>query len=541
MNGELSQNDSVIGVLADHAETRGNTVFLVDGDRSKTYAEVWADARRHAGAYGELGVAAGDTVAFYMENSLEQATTSFGINHLGAIWSPVNTDYRGEWLASNLNDVGADVLVVDSHLLPRVLELPDVRLKHIVVNGETDLNPPPGVTFHDYEFMRLATPAAHVPPQHFGQTTAVLWTSGTTGKSKGVMQSNRTWLLWSRRHNDAYRGGVREGERFYGCTPMYNSGGWIMNIYPALVSGNAACIDRKFSVSEFWDRLRFYDANHVMTLGTMHLYLWNAAERPDDADNPLRTMMMTPVLPQILEAFMTRFGIERVFSGFGQSEIMGATTYHTELPTLKPGSCGYVRSDDPVETVLLDADDRQVAIGEVGEIAVRPREPFAIFSGYFNQPEETLEASRNLWHHTGDLGRIDEDGELFFVDRKKDSVRHKGRNTSTFEVEHIARQFAGVANVAAIGVKLEELEFEEELKLCVQPVPGQAVDPLELCKFIDQNAPYFFVPRYVEFLDELPMTPTNKVQKFLLREKGNGPDVWDRDVQASGWKPTRHR
>ena len=322
---------------------------------------------------------------------------------------------------------------------------------------------------------------------------------------------------------------------------MYNSGGWITNIYPALVTGSVACIDTKFSVSNFWDRLRLYDANHVMTLGTMHLYLWNADPCPDDADNPLRTMLMNPVIPTILEPFMTRFGIERVFGGFGQSEAMGVTTYHSGMPGLKPGSCGYVRDGDPVQTTLLDDDDQPVPTGSVGEICVRPNEPFALYSGYFNQPGETVKAWRNMWHHTGDLGRIDEDGELFFVDRKKDSLRHKGRNTSTFEVEHIARQHPSVANAAAVGVTLKELATEEELKVCLVVHRGETIDPLEFCQFMDRNAPYFFVPRYVEVLDTLPMTPTNKVQKFKLREEGVTPTTWDRESEAPDWKPTRHR
>ena len=539
----ISTSDSVVGVLADHAERFGDRTFLVDVEQSWTYSEVQNLARCHAGALAELGVGRGDTVAFYLENSARQAIVSLGVNLLGAIWSPANIDYRGEWLASNLKDIRSDVLVVDAHLMPRVAELRDVSFKHVIVNGAepAEVEALPGATMHSFSLLDEHEPFAHDVAQHVGQTTAVLWTSGTTGKSKGVMQSNRTWLLWGRRHNEVYRGGVHEGERFYGCTPMYNSGGWIANVYPALLSGLTACIDKKFSVTDFWDRLRFYGANHAMTLGTMHLYLWNAPPRPDDADNPLRTLLMNPVIPQILDPFLARFGVERVFGGFGQSEIMGVTTYHSAMPGLKPGSCGYVLADDPVETVLLDDEDRPVATGEVGEICVRPREPFAVFSGYFNQPEETLATFKNMWHHTGDLARVDEDNELFFVDRKKDSVRHKGRNTSTFEVEHIVRQFPTVAHVAAIGVKLKELEFEEELKLCVVATEGATIDPMELCAFIDEKAPYFFVPRYIEVLDELPMTPTNKVQKFKLRERGLTPQTWDREIEAPEWKPTRHR
>jgi carnitine-CoA ligase len=541
MTSTTTESASVIGVLEDQAERFGDRLFLLDGAEQWTYGDVLQLSRRRATAFAEMGVGRGDTVAFYMENSAQQAISSFGVNLVGGIWSPANTDYRGEWLATNLADIAADVLVVDAHLLPRVTELSDVSFKHVIVNGATDAPLPAGATRHDLASLDSYGELSLRVDTGAGDTTAVLWTSGTTGKSKGVMQSNRSWLLWSRRHNEVFRGGIRAGERFYGCTPMYNSGGWIMSIYPALVSGSAVCIDKKFSVSTFWDRVRFYDANHAMTLGTMHFYLWNAPERPDDAENPLRTMLMNPVIPAILDPFMKRFGIERVFGGFGQSEIMGATTYHSDMPGLKPGSCGYVRDGDPVQTTLLDDDDQPVLLGEVGEICVRPNEPFAMYSGYFNQPEETIKAWRNLWHHTGDLGRIDDDGELFFVDRKKDSVRHKGRNTSTFEVEHIARQHPAVAHAAAIGVKLKELATEEELKICLVAQEGEHIDPLEFCKFMDLKAPYFFVPRYVEVLETLPMTPTNKVQKFKLRERGNTPSTWDREAEAPEWTPTRHR
>jgi crotonobetaine/carnitine-CoA ligase len=533
--------ESVIGVLLQQEEIHPDAVFLHDSLEKLTYGEVAVLARRRAAALAEMGIGRGDAVAFYMENSAQQAIMSFAVNMLGAIWSPANIDYRGEWLSTQLADIGSDVLVVDAHLLPRVTELTDVSFKHVIVNGASHTPTRWGANRHELPGLDTHRAITHYADTGAGETTSVLWTSGTTGRSKGVMQSNHSWLLWSRRHNDVFRGGVGVGEKFYGCAPMYNSGGWIANIYPALVSGLTACIDPKFSVSHFWDRVRFYGAHHVMTLGTMHLYLWNAPERTDDADNPLRTMLMNPVIPAILQPFMTRFGIDRVFSGYGQSEVMGGTTYHSDMPGLKPGSCGYVREDDVVRTAILDESDRPVAAGEVGEICIRPNEPFALYSGYFNQPEETVTAWRNMWHHTGDLGRIDEDGELFFVDRKKDSVRHKGRNTSTFEVEHIARQHPAVDNAAAVGVRLAELDTEEELKVCLVVRNGRHLDPLEFCQFMDQRAPYFFVPRYVEVFDAFPMTPTNKVQKYILRERGNTTATWDRETEAPDWKPTRHR
>lgn len=522
-------------LLARQAEHAGDDLYLVDDEGvSFTFLEASDTADRYAQALRQLGVQPGDVVALFMENSAEQAVVSFGVNRLGAIWSPVSTDYRGEWLAIMFADMRADVLVVDGSLLPVVAALGSLPFRHVVVSGQpaSDLS---GVTIHDLASFRTAPAIRPDVDLWYGDTNAVLWTSGTTGKSKGVMQSHNVWLAWAQEHNTR-RGGIREGERFYACVPMYNSGGWITNIYPALVEGVPACIDKRFSVSTFWDRIRHYGASHAMTLGTMHLYLFQQPAREDDQDNSLRTLLMNPVIPPIMRPFMERFGIERVWAGFGQSEVMGATSY-ISTTDLKLGSCGYLESE-LVDTALLDDNDEMVAVGETGEICVRPKQPFTLFSGYFNQPEQTLETFRNQWHHTGDLGRLDEDGELFFVDRKKDSTRHKGRNVSSFEVEHIARQFPGVAMVAAYGVKLLELEHEEELMISVVAAEGHEIDPLELCQFIDSKAPYFFVPRYVDIAGELPMTPTQKVQKFKLRERGVTATAWDREKETD-WKPSR--
>jgi crotonobetaine/carnitine-CoA ligase len=531
-----------VDVLRIQAGEIGDRPFLVDDSGELTFGRVDDIADRHACGYADLGVGKGDTVAMFMENSATLAATTFGINRLGAIWSPVSTEYRGEWLRELLTAIGSRVLVVDQHLLPEVARCGELPFEHIVVNGDGS----EWAGSDDFArasvselsgFDEMQPHKSHVKLHH-GETSAVLWTSGTTGRSKGVMQPHAVWTLWSQRHNNVYRNGVYDGETFYYCMPMYNSGAWSICVYPALITGNRAALDKRFSVTDFWDRIRHFRANHTMTLGTMHVYLFGQPLRADDADNPLRTLVMNPVIPQLMRPFMERFGIESIGSGFGQSEVMGATFYSSDRD-LKPGSSGYTDDDDLVETRLLDDNDEEVAVGEVGEICVRPRVPYSVFSGYLGQPDETLKTFRNMWHHTGDLARRDADGEIFFVDRKKDSLRHKGRNTSTFEVEHIARQFPGVANAAAVGVTVPELEHEEELMIVLLREPGATIDPLDFCKFMDEKAPYFFVPRYVEVVDELPMTPTNKIQKFVLREKGVGPSTWDRTVHAAGWQPTK--
>ncbi|MXP23506.1 AMP-binding protein [Gordonia sp. HNM0687] len=526
-----------VDVLRLQAEERSEQVFLRDADTSLTYGEVDALADRFAKGFSDLGVGVGSRVALFMDNSADLAVTAFGVNRAGGVWSPFSTEYRGDWLAELFRASKAEVLVVEAHHLAEVAKLNDLPFKHVIVRGSggSELE---GVVSHDFADLakneRWEGSITHDPLD----TSAVLWTSGTTGRSKGVMQPHAVWMLWAQRHNDVFRKVQGPGEVFYYPMPMYNSGGWVMNIFPALVSGGTACIDSRFSVSDYWDRIRHFGAEHTMTLGTMHIYLMNQPPKPDDADNPLRSLVMAPIVPQIMKPFMERFGVERIAAGFGTSEVMGATLYTSDMP-LKSGSSGYTVDDDLVETRLLDHNDAEVGVGEVGEFCVRPRVPGSLFSGYLDEPEKTIEAFRNLWFHTGDLGRRDEDGELFFVDRKKDALRHKGRNTSTFEVEHIALRHPDVANAAAVGVKLADLEHEEELMLVLQPNEGAVIDPLEFCKFIDENAPYFFVPRYVKIVQDFPMTPTGKIQKYVLRDFGVTSDTWDRTKEAPDWAERR--
>ncbi|WP_032368343.1 AMP-binding protein [Rhodococcoides fascians] len=523
-------------ILSRQAESIGDDAFLMQDDRQVTYGQASELADSHAQAYASLGIGQGDRVAFLMENSVDQAVTSFGVNRLGAAWSPVSTEYRGEWLGNLLTRIESDVLVVDAKLLHKVTELGDLGFKHIVVKGNLESDAPVGATIHDYASFAEFTPRRPNVDQFYGTTSAILWTSGTTGPSKGVEQSHNVWVTWAQLHNKVYRGGIREGERFYGCIPMYNSGGWSINIYPALVAGVPACIDERFSVSRYWDRIAHYQASHTIVLGTMPLFLLQQPPKDNDADNTLRTVLLNPPIPGLWERFQERFAIETITAGFGQSEIMGATLWTSDMRT-KPGSQGFAVVDDhPVECKILDDNDVEVAVGDVGEICVRPRMPFSIFNGYFDDPDRTHESRRNLWHHSGDLGKLDEDGELYFVDRKKDSTRNKGRNISSFEVEHIVRKHPQVLDVAAYGIASSHLKYEDELMIAVLPVDGASIDPLELCQFIEKNAPYFFVPRYVDVVTEFPMTPSKKILKYKLREVGLTSTTWDRESAAPDWK-----
>jgi crotonobetaine/carnitine-CoA ligase len=295
-------------------------------------------------------------------------------------------------------------------------------------------------------------------------------------------------------------------------------------------------VDSSFSVSHFWERIDHYKATQTFTLGAMHMFLWNAPEQPDDADHSLRKLMAIPMPPQVAGPFSERFGLELMPQGLGQSEAQLLCNLNDAPDAVPPaGTCGMPAS--LLEARLVDDDGQDVPLGEAGELWVKPLEPYVIFNGYFGDPEATANAYQGEWYKTGDMLRSDEKGYFYFSDRKKDAVRFKGRNISTFEVELAARRHPAIQDCAAFGVPSDELESESELKMDVLLKPGEALKPLELAEFINDNAPYFFVPRYIEIVDSLPYTPTNKIQKFKLRERGVMPGSWD--ARAVGFKAKR--
>jgi crotonobetaine/carnitine-CoA ligase len=519
-------------VLRRQAERAPDASFLLAGERCWSFGEANALANACAAGLRRLGVGRGDTVALLMESAPECVLVALAANKLGAIWVPANTDYKGTWLREALEGSRARVLVADAALLPRVAELGALPFERAVVKGRAETGALPVPLLALDELLAGDAPEPDDAELHYGDTAAVLWTSGTTGRAKGVMQSHNVWLKAAL--NGARTSRMREGDILYNCLPMYQSAAWVANVFRALVMGAPCAMDPRFSAREFWDRCRHYGATMTFTLGAMHIFLWQAPERADDADNPVRIASAIPMPAQLEEPFKKRFGIEAIVQGYGQSEAMTLFSRGAER-AWKPNSLG--RPQGGVEVRLLDDEDREVAPGATGEICVRPTEPYAIMNGYFGDPDATLSAFRNLWYHTGDLGRRDDEGEWFFVDRKADYIRYKGRNLSSFAVEAAVAAHPAVAEVAAHGIPSRELASEAELKIVVVRKPGAQVDAEALARFVNETAPYFFVPRYVEFVDELPHTPTGRVQKYKLRERGLTPETWD--SVAAGFRVSR--
>jgi crotonobetaine/carnitine-CoA ligase len=525
-NRDALSQDVIGAVLRDQAAVAGDDPYLLMDERTLTFGEANRSVNSLAFGLTEMGIGKGDRISILMENSLEFILIALAANKIGAVWTPINTSYFDHWLGEAIEGGDSTLLVLDDGFVDRVLSLGlegGGPTKRAVVLGRTEAMDQGGIQWFPFAHLdsgRTDEPNSDV---EYGDLATIIWTSGTTGRSKGAMLSHGyipTQVPALLQMKDA-----RAGDVFYSYMPMYYGAAWL-SIWEGLYAGLPVAVDKAFSVGGFWDRIRHYGATQALILGAMLIYLWEAPELPTDRDNPLRIAGSAPVPPpEIREPFMDRFGLEGIWSGYGQTEAPLFVIRHA-LGTYKPGSAGLPRDD--VELKILDDMDLEVPVGEVGEICIRPRTPYTTFQGYFRQPEVTLETFRNLWLHTGDLGRVDEDGELFFVDRKADFVRHKGRNLASFDAERAAMAHSGVYEVAAHGIPAEEVAQEDELKLCVVRAPESDLTAEELATFINDTAPYFMVPRYIEFVAELPHTPSGKVQKHLLRQRGVTPETWDR-------------
>lgn len=520
-------------ILELQAQHNGDTVFLINDEQRITFAAAQELSNRLASGFRALGIGRGDRVCFFMGNLPELVLMCLALNKLGAIWVPICTDYKGGWLQQTIARSEPQLLVTDSEHAQRLAAvLDDMPPLPIVVLGANTDDLPDAIA---YELLLDNPPfRADYSQHHYSDTCAILWTSGTTGRSKGVMQAHNNWI------RSTLLGTYRmyhcePGDIVYCALPLYNSGAWLTCILRALMTGIGCVVEQKFSASRFMERIKHFNATQTFAVGAMSVFLMNTPERDDDADNPLREACLAPIPPDQWQDFQCRFNVKLLRSGMGQSECLLTMNQEHCDPSIDIPvyALGFAPPDADVR--LFDDEGREVPDGQPGEICVRPLAPYILFNGYFGDPEATAAAFRGEWFLTGDLARKDpKTGACFFVDRKKDAVRFAGRNISTLEVESIVVRHPGVREAAAFGIPSEQLASEDELKINVVLRAGETLSAEALCEFINQHAPHYFVPRYVEFVEALPYTPTNKVQKFALRDAGLTSTTWDRNT--SGFK-----
>ncbi len=501
----------------------GKTALTIVG-RDLSYTDLVEGSNSVARGLRQFGVGRHSVVATLAENSSDQVLLQFACARLGAMEVMLNTAYRGSFLAHQLNVSGAENIIADRDLIPAILEIvPDLpSLRRIIVRGgDLDLETPPRLEEVPVEELHSHSRAdlCDLPDPAWSDPATIAFTSGTTGLSKGAVLSQNYLcnfakiesMLWYRTEQDT----------FYSCGPLFHLAAKGIGVLGSLYRGVRCVQDDRFSVSKFWPRIREENCNATLMLGSMAMLLWTREPAPDEG---VPTVVCIPAPPASLQQEMSRRWHCSFESNYGLSEAAPLSRSGPDIP-LRPGSSGKI-TPELFDVRIVDDDDCEVSPGQVAEVVVRPMAPHIMFDGYYRNPEASLERFRNLWFHTGDLGKVDEDGYFYFVDRKDDYLRRRGENISSHEVEAAIARHPEVVEAAVVGVASELLE--QEVKAVVVTRPGAGLDAGELTEFCIGNLPYFAVPRFIEFAADLPRTPSGKVEKHKLRASGTA-HCWDRE------------
>lgn len=520
-NSDATRARVVHRALRDKAAEFGNREFLRFGDQSFGYRDFDAASDKVAAGLQAQGIGKGDKVAILMGNRPEYLFLWFGLSKLGAVEVPVNTAHRGELLSYMLGQSGSRLVVAEQAFLDRLAPvlsgLP--ALEKVVVLGEA---PPPALDKPALDYARVVDNQGSYQPVDvlWSDPFAIVYTSGTTGPSKGsVMPHNYALFM-----GDICKGAAGYGpdDCLYNALPLFHGNAQFLSTMPALMSGARMVLAPRFSASGFWADIKRHGCTEFNYIGGILQILYKAEPRADDADNPLRIMFGAGAPPDLYRPFEERFGV-KLIEGYGMSEI-GVPMLNT-VRERKIGSCG--RLLPGYEVKLVDDEGLPAPAGQPGECLLRTTEPNCMLLEYHDMPAQTVEAWQDLWFHTGDYLTQDEDGYFHFVDRKKDAIRRRGENISSFEVEKGVRTHDAVLECAAVAVKSDM--GEDEVMVCLTLKPGHEATPEQIIAHCAERMAYFMVPRYLRIMDALPKTPTERVQKVLLRNEGVTTDTWDRE------------
>jgi len=352
----------------------------------------------------------------------------------------------------------------------------------------------------------------------------IMYTSGTTGPSKGVLMPQGHCYLFGLGTVAAME--LTEDDRYFCCMPLFHANGLFMQVYASLLAGASCYVTKRFSVTDWLDVVREEQITVTNALGVMPEFIFRSPESPHDRDHQLSRILAIPVAEEWGSAMEERFGVV-LRQGFGMTEVNMVSYSDIDDPVL-PGCAGLPLTDF-FEVIIADpSTDIEVPRNEIGEILVRPKVPFCFNVGYFKMPEKTVEAWRNLWFHTGDAGRMDNDGRLFFVDRINDRIRRRGENISSYELEQALNEHPAVIESAAVGLKVSGAGGEDEIK-AVLAIHGVAPEPTEFLDWCVPRMPRQTVPRYLEFVAELDKTASGKIRKQAIRDAGVTSETWDRE------------
>lgn len=534
------KSEWVIGkTLARQAAERGDSPYIrFEQGNWVSYSQAHRAANAMGNAFADIGVQREEQVILMLHNCLEYLWCWVGLSRLGAAAVAVNTAYKGRFLTHVMTNTKSRFAVVEPEFLGWIADIEDTipDLERVYVMGGVPSDAPvfQRLDIRDFDELRGGSEADIDVEVTYRDIGTIMFTSGTTGPSKSVLMPHGHLHLMGEAMRLSI--GLTPDDRYFTAMPLFHAQGLMMQSYGTMSAGGSIVLKKSFSPSSWIDEVRESGATVTNLLGVMNDFVLAQPRRDDDADNSLRAMCALPVTSDTMKALSERFGVDKFVELFGMTEC--------NLPVWRPmdapneAGCSGKIWDEYFDVIIADPEtDEPLGVNEVGEILVRPKEPWCFMQGYQGMDDRTVETWRNFWFHTGDAARIDERGYLWYIDRIKDTIRRRGENISSYEVEAVLLEHPAITEVAAIAVKAEQ-GGEDEVMACIVCDPAQErPDPVALLDYCAPRMPYFAVPRFLDFVDEIPKTPSSKIKKKDLRDRGLTATTWDRE--SVGYKVKR--
>ncbi|MPZ78177.1 MAG: AMP-binding protein [Deltaproteobacteria bacterium] len=514
---EYSSPTTLTELLSARAQRHPDKLALIFKDRQWSYAGFQREVDRIAQGFIRIGVKRGDRIAFVLPNCSEFLFAVFAVTQIGAVFVPLNPQYTAEEAEYVLHHSEASIVLTSPGLLPLIdsvrEKLPD--LKQVIVTGADE----PSGALSWNKFLSGVSDAALSVPIAPEDLASITYTSGTTDRPKGVMLSQYAYAFAPRMRAEGL--GWNEDDRVLCVLPLFHVNALCHTCIAMLSAGGSIVLTEKFSASRFWDEVREHASTTSSIMRTIPQILLSLPEKADDGDNPLR-LVVTLLSPEMHARFEERFNLKAVPS-YSLTEDILSVIGPGNMPKEKLGSCGVPLAPEVHTVAIHDEAGHALPVGEAGEIV---KQSPTVMKGYYKNPEATAKALNNGWLYTGDLGYLDADGYLYFVDRVKDLVRRGDENISSEEVERVLNSHPQVAESAVIAVadpiRGEEVKAYIVLK---SPATPKSVPPESIWNFCKPHLAAFKLPRYLEYRSELPKTPSSKVQKNILRDESKKPSA----------------
>jgi long-chain acyl-CoA synthetase len=496
-------------LLETSATTRPQHTAVIHNGHKLSYAELDGAAKRFAAGLTSLGVRAGDKVAVMVPNVPEFVSAYFGVLKLGGCVVPINTLLKSGEIAHQLEDSDASAIVVDETLLPEAQQaLIGAEVCHhgIVIGNRA----PPGChTFQ--EVMDQGAVDFDTVQTTPNDTAVVLYTAGVSGRPKGAELTHFN-LFYNAVITAERLCELRQGDVSLAVLPLFHAFGQTCVMNATLYAGGTLVLLPRFEPDKALQLIERHRVTVLLGVPTMYWYLqhYPGAEKYDWSSLRLCCSGGAALAVDLMKQFEERYGLP-IFEGYGLSETSPVASFNRIQKPPRPGSIGLPIYG--VEMKVVDEGERDLPPGEVGEIVIRGHN---VMKGYYKRPGPTAEVMRGGWFHTGDLGRMDEDGYFYIVGRKKDFIIRGGLNIYAREVERVLLAHPAVAEVAVLGIPDEVMG--EEIKAFVVLEQDETVDPEDLIEYARKRMAAYKYPRYIEFRAELPKDAAGRVIKRLLKD-----------------------